>query len=122
MGLLVGASAAGAIGGAVAGTLVPQTAATIGAFTPQNLTGPDVLANSLVILIGVVASLIYFHFGARTAEDGTVRRFFLIEMGAALGSIFVAITLGVLFAGVYTAALTALIERLRFFGSFLGLG
>ncbi len=122
MGILVGASAAAAIGGAVAGTLIPQTQATIEPFSLQKLTGPDVLVNGTLVLLGVVSTLIYFHFGARGREDGTVRRFFLIEIVAALGGIFIAITLGVLFAGVYTAALTALIERLRFIGSFLGLG
>lgn len=122
MGLMVGASAAAAIGGAVAGTVLPQVQATIDSFSLQHLTGPDVLFNSALILVGVVATLTYFHFGARIRPDGTVRRFFLIEIVATLGSIFVAITLGVLFAGVYTAALTAMIERLRFLGSFLGLG
>jgi len=51
-----------------------------------------------------------------------VRRFGFIELIAFVGSIFLAITLGVLFAGVYSAALTALIERLHFFGSFFGFG
>jgi hypothetical protein len=43
-------------------------------------------------------------------------------MGAAVGSVFIAVTLGVLLAGVYSAALTALIERLHFISGFLGLG
>jgi hypothetical protein len=51
-----------------------------------------------------------------------VRRVGFIEFTALVGSIFLAITLGVLFAGVYTAALTALIERLHFFGTFFGFG
>lgn len=122
MGLLVGASAAAAIGGAVAGTVLPQVQATIDSFSLTRLTGPDVLLNSVLILVGVVATLTYFHFGARARQDGTTRRFFLIEIMAAVGSIFVAITLGMLFSGVYTAALTAMIERLRFVVSFLGFG
>jgi hypothetical protein len=122
MGLLVGAAAAAAIGGAVAGTLFPQVQATIDPFSPKNLPFPDVLFNGAVVLAGVVATLAYFHFGARTTQDGSVRRLVPVEMIAAVGSIFVAITLGVLFAGVYSAALTAMIERLHFLASFVGLG
>lgn len=122
MGLLVGAAAAAAIGGAVAGTIFPQVDATISAFSLQNLTAPEVLLNGAIVLAGVVASLAYFHFGAQLGQDGSIRRFVAIEMLAAAGGIFVAITLGALFAGVYSAALTALIERLHFFGSFVGLG
>jgi hypothetical protein len=36
-----------------------------------------------------------------------------------IGQVFIAITLGVLFAGVFAAAMTALIERLSFIWSFL---
>ena len=122
MGVLVGAAAAAAVGGAVAGTLFPQVGATIDPFSAQNLSSPDVLFNGVVVLVGVVATLVYFHFGARTAPDGSVRRLVLVEMIAAVGSVFVAITLGVLFAGVYSAALTAMIERLHFLASFVGLG
>ncbi len=122
MGLLVGAAAAAAIGGAVVGTIFPQVQATIEPLSLRNLSGLDVLVNGIVILVGVVASLAYFHFGARARQDGTIRRFFVVEIMAAVGSVFVAITLGVLFAGVYSAALTALVERLRFLGNFVGLG
>lgn len=122
MGLLVGAAAAAAIGGALVGTIFPQVDATIRPFTPQNLLAPEVLFNGVIVLAGVIATLVYFHFGARTAPDGSVRRFVPIEVIAAVGSIFVAMTLGVLFAGVYSAALTAMIERLQFLASFVGLG
>jgi hypothetical protein len=120
--LLVGVSAAVAIGGAVTGTLFPQVNATVDAFDPRNAGSPfEALFNGSLILGGVVTTLVYFHFGARTAADGSVRRLGLIELLAFIGSIFLAITLGVLFAGVYSAALTALIERLHFFGGFFGL-
>ena len=41
----------------------------------------------------------------------------MIEWGAAVGQIFIAITFGSVFAGVYTVALTALIERVNFIWS-----
>ena len=118
--LLVGATAAVAVGGAVQGTLIPQTYAPVDALGIQNAHTPDMLVNALLVLAGVVSSLAYFHFSARTRADGSIRRFAPLEMIAAVGSVFLAITLGVLFAGVYSAALTAFIERLHFLGSFLG--
>lgn len=122
MGLLVGAGAAVALGGAVNGTLLPQVNATITAFDPKKFTSIESLIDALFILAGLVTTLVYFHFGARVTADGSVRRFRLIELTAFAGSIFVAVTLGVLFAGVYSAALTALIERLHFLGTFFGFG
>jgi hypothetical protein len=77
--------------------------------------------NGAWILAGVTTTLVYFHFGARTTRDGSARRFGFIEFLAFIGSIFLAITLGVLFAGVYSAALTALIDRFHFFGTLFGL-
>jgi hypothetical protein len=122
MGLLVGAASAAAIGGAVQGTLLPQMLATINAFDLQPLAAPDALANAVLVLVGVATSLAFFHFSARRRSDGSVARFGLLEMIAAIGGIFLAITLGVLFAGVYSAALTAMIERLHFLGAFMGVG
>jgi hypothetical protein len=122
MGLLVGAGAAVALGGAVTGTLLPQINATITAFDPTRFTSAESLLDALLILVGVVTTLVYFHFGARSMADGSVRRFKAIEVTAFAGSLFVAIALGVLFSGVYSAALTALIERLHFLGTFFGLG
>jgi hypothetical protein len=47
----------------------------------------------------------------------------LVELAATIGgTVFIAVTLGVLFAGVYSAALTALIERLHFLWALVGLG
>jgi hypothetical protein len=122
MGLLVGVGAAVAVGGAVSGTLLPQINATITAFGVGKLTSLESVFDAVLILVGVAATLVYFQFSARTMADGSVRRFGLIELVAFVGSIFVAITLGVLFAGIYSAALTALIERLHFMGTFFGIG
>ena len=114
-----------AVGGAVTGTLFPQIGATINMFDTHSATSAAQLAEMLIngvwILAGVTTTLVYFHFGARTTSDGSARRFALIELIAFVGSIFLAITLGVLFAGVYSAALTALIDRFHFFGTLFGL-
>jgi hypothetical protein len=125
MAYLVGASAAVVIGGAVIGTLLPQLLATINFFdlraaTSQNIPFIEVIFNGSFILVGVVTSLAYFHFGARPLQDGSIRRMRLIELLAWFGRIFIAIALGVIFAGVYSAALTAFIERINFLITFFG--
>jgi hypothetical protein len=121
MGLLTGAAAAVALGGAVSGTLLPQAGATIAAFDPQTFTSLESVVDALLILAGVIATLAYFHFGARTTAEGSVQRFRAIEWTAFAGRIFIAVALGVLFVGIYSAALTAMIERLHFLGTFFGL-
>jgi len=117
MAFLVGAGAAVVIAGAVIGTLIPQIEATINLFDPRlaaarNINIMEALGNGAIVLAGVVTTLVYFHFGARPQPDGSMRRFGLIEIIAWVGRIFIGITLGVIFAGVYAAALTALIERI----------
>jgi len=64
------------------------------------------------MLAGTVLTLIYFQFTAQRAADGTVKRNAILEVLAWGGRVFIAITFGVLFAGVYMAALTAMLERL----------
>jgi hypothetical protein len=109
MAVLVGVGAATALGGALTGTLLPQAESAMGAFNTSSMFG---LLEGGVMLTGTVLTLAYFQFGAKRAEDGTVRRTAIFESLAWLGRIFIAITFGVLFAGVYMAALTAMIERL----------
>ena len=116
MAFLVGAGAAVTLVGALTGTLIPQFMATINFFdrqaaAAQNITAFEVLANGAILLIGVITSLAYFHFGASQKADGSTKRFILVDLLAAVGRIFIGITLGVIFAGVYAAALTAFIER-----------
>lgn len=122
MAVLVGVGAATALGGALAGTLIPQAEAAMEALTPRSFLD---LVEGGVMLAGTVATLAYFQFGAKRVSDGTVKRNVLLEALAWLGRIFIAVTLGVLFAGVFMAALTAMIERLssliHFVSSLLGL-
>lgn len=120
MAFLVGAGAAVIIGGAVLGTLLPQIDATAGLFDLQVdvENGGSIitaLLYGLVILVGVITSLAFFHFGVRTkADQAPPQRLPWIESLAKIGQIFIVITLGVIFAGVYMASLTALIERVQF--------
>ncbi len=127
MAYLVGVGAAVAIGGGLTGTLFPQIGATINAFDVNLIPSDGPLGfvgwilNGGIILMGTVTSLAYFHFGANAKPDGSVKRFILIEILAWVGQIFIAIALGVIFAGVYAAALTAFIERISSLLKFIGL-
>jgi len=122
MALLVGVGAATALSGAVVGTLIPQSRAAMNAFASPTFLE---LIEGVVVLAGTVLTLIYFQFSAKRAGDGSVKRNVIIEVLAWGGRVFIAITFGVLFAGVYMAALTAMLERLssmvNFVKPFLGL-
>lgn len=123
--LMVGVGAAVAVGGAVTGTIFPQVLAAINAL---DLAGASERGSSAglqffeggLMLIGTISTLIYFQFTAKRGDDGKYHRNPLTKILALIGSVFIAITFGVLFAGVYSAALTALIERLDFLITFVG--
>lgn len=115
---LVGVGAAAAIGGAIQGTIFPQAVSATNVFNLANAGGSGgllrsvgLLGEGIVTLIGTTASLAYFHFGARKRPNQPSQRNRLVSLIGWVGHIFIAITFGVIFAGVYTSALTALINR-----------
>ena len=123
MAVLVGVAAAAAIGGALIGTLLPQAQAAIDGFDFRSAgSGPNALIQLVeggVMFLGTVLTLASFHFSAGRAADGAPKRNRIIEGIAWVGRIFIAITFGALFAGVYVSALTAMIERLSFILNFI---
>jgi len=126
MAYLVGVGAAVTIGGAVLGTLLPQIGATLNGFdlSVAGTSGADtafMFLNGIVVLIGVIGTLVYFQFGASQKADGTVKRNVVVNILSWVGRVYIAVTFGVLFAGVYMAALTALIERMDSIRSFFTL-
>lgn len=118
MAYLVGVGAAVALGGAVLGTIFPQTLAIVDLFNPISTGMVERLFEGSIILIGAITTLVYFHFGARTTPAGP-QRGGLIRALSWVGQIFIGITLGAVFAGVYAAAMTAFIERIHFLWTFL---
>jgi hypothetical protein len=123
MAILVGVGAATAVAGALLGTLFPQAQAAMDALDFRSAGGGieaiSTLMEGTVMLAGTIFTLGYFHFSAGRAPDGTPKRNFVVEGIAWLGRMFIAITFGVLFAGVYMAALTAMIERLSSLFNFI---
>lgn len=114
MAFIVGTAVAVTIAGALSGTLIPQVQGTINPIPRLSELAQkfELAIKGIAILFGTVLTLAYFHFGAHTRPDGSVRRWSAIEILAWLGRFFIGVTLGVVFAGVYAAALTALIERI----------
>lgn len=123
MAVLVGVGAAAAVGGALIGTLLPQAQAAIDGFdilsAGSRLEAASRLFEGVIMLGGTVFTLASFHFSAGRAVDGVPKRNRIIEGIAWVGRIFIAITFGALFAGVYMSALTAMIERLSFVLNFI---
>lgn len=117
---LTGVGAATVIAGAVRGTIFPQVGASVNLLSLQsapaelhNIVGWFI--NGLVILVGTVTTLFYFQFGIKRQEEGVpVQRSVILDYLSTVGQGFIVVTLGVLFTGVYIAALTALIDRIRF--------
>lgn len=115
MAVLVGVGAATAVGGALIGTLLPQAEAAMNMFDPSAPGGGSFFARLFqggVMLIGTVLTLASFHYTLGRTADGAAKSNRILDGVAWAGRLFLAITLGVLFAGVYMAALTAMIERL----------
>lgn len=120
---LVGVGVATVVGGAVLGTVFPQIIATINLFEIQTAGDADNVLWQFVqgsmVLVGTISTLAYFHFGVRPETDQNTSRAKWIDGLALIGQVFIAITLGAIFAGVYAASLTALIERYQFLGEVL---
>ncbi|HEY9075878.1 MAG TPA: hypothetical protein VIO61_05005 [Anaerolineaceae bacterium] len=108
---MVGVGAAVAVGGAVTGTIFGQVSSSIQSLTFGN--GILALIQAVIVLLGAVSTLVYFQFSARR-NGQEVSRPRLVEWIAKVGQVFIGITLGAVFAGVYASALTTLIQRLEF--------
>jgi hypothetical protein len=123
MAYMVGVGVAAAIGGAVLGTIFPQISATINLFDMDAVRVEEnvvwQLARGGMILVGTLATLVYFQFGAVKSKGSSATRPEWLEWLALVGQVFIAITFGALFAGVFSASLTALIERLYFLLNFV---
>lgn len=110
LGIIVGVGAATALGGALIGTLVPQTLATMVPLTGAgNGDIPSILGN-IVLVVGVVATLSYFYFTAR--KDGT--RGQAAQAGATVGRYFIMVAFGAIFGLLTISFFAALYGRVDF--------
>ena len=107
VGLLVTVGAAVAVVGAVAGTIIPQVTAAAGANAP----------NILLMALLTVSVLVYFQFSSKAQEDNSQATVAGIGSRSVrlIGQVVLLITLGAVFAGVFTTSLILLIERISTF-------
>jgi hypothetical protein len=115
MAFLVGVGAAVAVGGALLGTLFPQFRAATQLLNMAALqaSGKEVgleLLNGVLILFGLVVTFASFQYNTSLFKNPSIRALWNLIYWS--GRVFVAITFGVIFAGVYLASLAALTERL----------
>ena len=113
---LGGVLAALAIIGVTRGTLAPQILSMIGRFEPGKLMHEaqpqwSAIVEALMILLGVVSVLFAFHHRGQSKAGEVVRPIFLQGIGS-IGQIFIGITFGALFVGLFSTALIALISSL----------
>lgn len=124
---LAGLTAAISIGGAVFGTMIPQIRAVVDGFDPvrwyQTPGHPWLrILEAVVMLIGVIGTLSYFHFGRRHRDVHNTQkqeRPRIFEALSKVGQVFIGIALGAVFAGIFSTALLAMIDRLLFIGQFV---
>ncbi len=112
--LIFGVGAALAVGGAIAGTLLPQLLDTARPFDG----GPGQVAGVIVLALGTVVTLSAFYYTApRTSGGGRV-----VAAAALIGHWLLMVAFGFFFAGALQTYLSALTERLGFvIGWFQGL-
>lgn len=113
---LGGVLAALAIIGVTRGTLAPQILSMIGRFEPGKLMHEaqpqwSAIVEALMILLGVISVLFAFHHRGQAKAGEVVRPIFLQGIGS-IGQIFIGITFGALFVGLFSTALIALINSL----------
>jgi hypothetical protein len=111
---MVGVGAAVAIGGAVTGTLFPQSRATMLSLVPPDASGGVDLEKALeaVIMIGGTLSTLWFFFYVGRGEPGgPAERPALLKPVALAGQVFLGTAFGVLYAGALAASLAVFSDR-----------
>lgn len=122
MAFLVGVGSATIIGGATLGTLFPQVQATVNSFDLEIISNSGenlgvILLNNFLILFGLVFTLASFQFGTRAFNNEKLND--LWKAVFTTGRIFIALTFGVIYAGVIVSSLSMLVERFKFMIDFI---
>ncbi len=108
--LLVGVGAAVAVGGALVGTIIPQTAA-VGSLSGWLREGSAGLINGLIVMTGTICALLAFAFAA--PRQPTLRRIWNGSVGVLgqVGRLFLLAAFGAAFGMALTASLTVMVGR-----------
>lgn len=124
MAYLVGVGAAVIISGAVMGTIFPQVSASINtlnwrSYQAQGNTPVWSLIQGVIILISTITTMIYFQFVTGFRDFHLDKQSAIFSGIISIGKIFVAVTLGAIFAGVLITSMTALVERMQYLVDFI---
>jgi hypothetical protein len=102
---LIAVGTAVAVTGAVAGTLIPL----IGSIArPQS---GDTL-NSIILVVGVICTLMYFQYSARRTRTGGIERGPISRVVAGVGEVFIAGMLGATYGAIIVSTLSVLTGHL----------
>ena len=118
--LMTGVGAAVVVGGAVTGTLIPQAEASMVNLSPSYVDpvtgeqGMERMINVVILLVGALTTLLYFQFSVGRKNAVTGERSPVMEIASRIGSGFIAVTFGVMYAGLLLATTFVLAERVRF--------
>lgn len=128
--LMVGVGAAVVVGGAITGTLVPQSLASMESLNPGQVspltgeTGAERLINVSIILIGTITTLLFFRFTVSRSKSGEEDRPMTSIAGItvpgplgalrSIGKGFIAIAFGAVYAGAFAAVIVILAERVQY--------
>lgn len=117
LGFMVGIAAAVTIGGALLGTISTQLLFIVNLFDNSILQkgGFYAFIEGIYILFGTISTLLYFQFFKPKDNLGKVSYTNkILNFTRFAGKLFISITLGAIFAGVYMAAVFTMIERVEF--------
>jgi len=127
-GFLVGVGSAVAIGGAVTGTLFPQTRATFVSLLPGDAVSDvdffEKAGSALVIVVGTPATLGFFFYSGSARPGQPADRPAFAKPIAVVGQIFIGTAFGVMYAGALAASLAffaqSVMELAKFLQPYLG--
>jgi hypothetical protein len=130
MALMVGVGAAVVVGGAITGTLIPQSLASMESLNPTQVspltgeTGAERLINVIILLIGTITTLLFFRFTVSRTKTGEEEKPMTsiagITVPGPLGALrsvgkgFIAIAFGAVYAGAFAAVIVVLAERVQY--------
>lgn len=118
--LMVGVGAAVVIGGAITGTIIPQTRSAITTLFPAGdatatvTTRAEQLLEPIIMIGGTLTTLLYFNFTVSRGKSGTANQAGLLRIASLIGRVFISITFGAMYAGALMAAIVVLSDRMQF--------
>lgn len=125
LGILGGVVAAALIIGLTRGTLVPQLLSIVNAFDPNKMTSAGLpnwtgIFEAFMMLAGILAVLFVFHHRKIKKQQDTFNPSWLDGVSG-FGQVFIGITFGAIFVGLFSTGLVALIAYIQYLVDFVRL-